>query len=135
MVEEIPKIIKDVGFNFSYDKKKVWELNAPVIIMDIKKLEWHFEIPFLRDEQGNKSIKPIDILEENIQNLKQSKRINNANLRYPIDIMKNKGRWLILDGLHRLMKARILKKKTVHVRIVSRNNISKILRQEKQNGF
>jgi len=41
--------------------------------------------------------------------------------------MENKGRWLILDGLHRLVKAYILKMKTVKVRKISRQKIPDIL--------
>ena len=51
-----------------------------------------------------------------------------ADLKYPIDIMENKGRWLILDGLNRLMKAYLLKMKTVKVRIIPRDKIPEILK-------
>jgi len=43
-------------------------------------------------------------------------RTMKADMEYPIDIMENRGRWLILDGLHRLMKAAILGEKKVKVR-------------------
>ncbi len=49
-----------------------------------------------------------------------------ADLIHPIDIMQNKGRWLILDGLHRLMKASILNMQKVQVRKISRDLIPKI---------
>jgi hypothetical protein len=41
--------------------------------------------------------------------------------------MENKGRWLMLDGLHRLMKAHLQGEKFVRVRIVPREMIPKIL--------
>jgi len=44
--------------------------------------------------------------------------------------MENKGKYLILDGLHRLMKSYILGMKKVNVRIVPRDKISKILKDE-----
>ncbi len=50
-----------------------------------------------------------------------------ADPSYPIDIMENKGRWLILDGLHRLMKTSILGTKTVRVRKISRDYIPDIV--------
>jgi hypothetical protein len=51
-----------------------------------------------------------------------------ADLSYPIDIMENKGRWLILDGLHRLVKAYKNGQKTVKVRKIPRERTSEILR-------
>ena len=53
-------------------------------------------------------------------------RTMKSDLSYPIDIMENKGRWLILDGLHRLVKAKILGKTKVLVRKVSRDKIPEI---------
>lgn len=46
-----------------------------------------------------------------------------ADMKYPIDIMRNKGRWLILDGLHRLMKAYLLGMKKVRVRKIPRTKV------------
>ena len=53
-------------------------------------------------------------------------RTMKADLSHPIDIMKNKGRWLILDGLHRLMKAYIQGQKKVKVRKIPRERIPDI---------
>ncbi len=43
-------------------------------------------------------------------------------------IMENKGRWLILDGLHRLVKAHMQGLKKVQVRVIPRERIPEILR-------
>ena len=53
-------------------------------------------------------------------------RTMKADLSHPIDIMKNKGRWLVLDGLHRLVKLAILGEKKVKVRIIPREKIPEI---------
>ena len=44
--EDRPQIIKDVGFDFTWDSKKVWALDIPIEEMDIQDLIWHFDIPF-----------------------------------------------------------------------------------------
>ncbi|MDD4358760.1 MAG: hypothetical protein PHY30_03015 [Candidatus Pacebacteria bacterium] len=41
--------------------------------------------------------------------------------------MKNKGRWVILDGLHRLMKLYIQGNKIINVRIIPRGKIPEIV--------
>ena len=45
--------------------------------------------------------------------------------------MENKGRWLILDGLHRLVKAYELGQKKVMVRIIPREKVPEILSDKK----
>jgi len=44
--------------------------------------------------------------------------------------MWNKGRWLILDGLHRLMKAKILSLRKVNVRKIPRSEVPNILKDD-----
>ncbi|MEK6812263.1 MAG: ParB N-terminal domain-containing protein [Nanoarchaeota archaeon] len=59
------------------------------------------------------------------------KRTMDSDLSFPIDIMHNNGRWLILDGLHRLIKVNILGMKKVKVRKIPRSEIPNILKEIK----
>lgn len=127
MREDIPQIIKDVGFDFNWSEEKVWALNIPAEKMNIQELTWHFDIPFLW-ENGVYNLKPQEVIDYPEKHQKEYDRTMQADLIHPIDIMENKGRWLILDGLHRLMKASILNMKMVEVRKVSRDLIPQILK-------
>jgi hypothetical protein len=131
MESNIPKIIEDVGFDFDWDEEKVWKLNVPVTDMDIKELVWHFDIPFLWHKGGVYNLTPREVIENPRKYEDEYQRTVGAELKYPIDIMENKGRWLILDGLHRLMKAHIQGTETVNVRIIPRDKITEILRDDK----
>ena len=125
MNKKIPQIITDVGFDFDWNEEKVWALDVPVEEMDASELAWHFDIPFLWEE-GIYDLAPIEVLDRPDKHQKEYDRVLRADLAYPIDIMWNKGRWLILDGLHRLMKAWVLGIKKVKVRKISRDFIPKI---------
>lgn len=127
MAEKIPQIIKDVGFDFNWAEEKVWALKIPVEEMDISELTWHFDIPFLW-EKDDYDLKPQEVINNPEAHKSEYDRTMRASLAYPIDIMENKGRWLILDGLHRLMKASVLGMKKVRVRRVSRELIPKIVK-------
>lgn len=52
MNEDIPQIIKDVDFDFSWSEEKIWMLEVPVEEMNIIELTWHFDIPFLWENGG-----------------------------------------------------------------------------------
>ncbi|MDO8467529.1 MAG: ParB N-terminal domain-containing protein [Nanoarchaeota archaeon] len=127
MGKEIPEIIKNVGFDFHWDNKKVWELDINTEEIDIKELEWHFEIPFL-DFNSSYDLSPNQVINNADKFKSEYDRTMKADLNYPIDIMFNKGQWLILDGLHRLMKAKILGMKKVRVRKVPHSKINEILK-------
>jgi hypothetical protein len=125
MREDVPQIIKDVGFDFDWSEEKVWALDASVEEINTNELVWHFDIPFLW-ENGVYNLKPQEVLDSPNTYKEEYERTMRANLVYPIDIMQNKGRWLILDGLHRLMKASVLGMGKVRVRKISRENIPDI---------
>lgn len=130
MKEELPDIIKQVGFDFDWENEKVWRLNIPVTEMNIKELTWHFDIPFHWHKGGVYNLTSREIIENPHVHKDEYQRTMKADLKYPIDIMENKGRWLILDGLHRLMKAYIQGMEKINVRIIPREKILEILRDE-----
>ncbi len=123
-----PKIIQEVGFDFDWDSKKVWALKIPTVSMPIKHLLWHFDIPFWEKQHTNNyNLTPYQVIEHPTKHPLHYNKIKRARLKYPIDIMKNKGRWLILDGLHRLTKAHMQGLIKVQVRKIPRKQIPLII--------
>ncbi len=130
MKQDIPQIIKDVGFDFRWDEKKVWALEYPSEEMDIKELVWHFNIPFHWHGGEVYNLKSREIIDNPEKYKDEYERTMKADTSHPIDIMENKGRWLILDGLHRLMKLYIQGQKKVTVRKIPRGRIPDITTEE-----
>lgn len=126
-----PEILKAVDFDFTWDSKKVWALKEPVQDLPIEELTWHFEYPFLdREGTDDWNLTPQEVMGNPTEHLSHYEKVKNADLSYPIDIMENKGRWRILDGLHRLMKAYMNGQTMVEVRIIPRERIPEITRGE-----
>lgn len=104
-MKNIPDIIKENGFDFSWDNKKVWNLELPVEEIDIQELEWILDLPFWNTKGNSYDLSAREVLTHPEMYPYHTQRINKSDTTYPIDIMKNKkGKWLILDGLHRLVK-------------------------------
>jgi len=129
MENDLPEIIKKVGFDFDWDEKKVWNLSYPMEEIDIEELIWHFDIPFL-DKEGTDeyNLTPLEVLNKKEGSRIHLEKIEEASLKYPIDIMFNKGNWLILDGLHRLMKCKMQDVKKIKVRKIPIIEIPNILK-------
>jgi hypothetical protein len=125
--QEIPQIIKDVGFDFDWDEPKVWALEVPTEEININELTWHFDIPFLW-ENSVYNLKPQEVIDNPEAHKEEYERTMRSDTSHPIDIMENKGRWLILDGLHRLMKLSISGEKTIKVRKIPSDKIPEILK-------
>lgn len=127
MDRQLPQIIKEVGFDFSWDENKVWQLDVPIEEMSIEELTWHFDIPFLWSKpNGFYDLKPQQVIDHPEQYPEEHERTMQSNTGYPIDIMFWKNHWLILDGLHRLMKQAIEEKSVVLVRKIPESAIGQI---------
>ena len=126
--KSIPQSVLEYGFDFSWDEKDVWKLNYPTKNMSIKELEWHFNVPFWDWNNECYNLCPIQVIENKEKYNKQYDRVMASDLSYPIDIMENKGRYVILDGLHRLVKYKILGYEEINVRIIPREEIKNISR-------
>ncbi|TSC90184.1 MAG: hypothetical protein G01um10145_288 [Microgenomates group bacterium Gr01-1014_5] len=123
---ELPKIIKDVGFDFNWSEEKVWALDVPVVDMDVAKLEWHLDIPFWWTNNGFYNLAPREVINNPEKHKEEYERVLNADLKHPLDIMFWRGRWLFLDGLHRFVKAYLRGDKTVKVRKIPQEAILQI---------
>lgn len=125
-MEKIPDSVLEYGFDFDWDEKDVWTLDYPTTKIGIEKLEWHFDVPFWDYGDEYYNLTPNQVLEDKDKYIEQYNRIMNSDISYPIDVMENKERLVILDGLHRLVKCRILGYNEVNVRIIPREEINNI---------
>lgn len=128
--KNIPAIISEVGFDFSWDERKVWEIDAPVEEMGVDELTWHLDIPFLWSKpDGYYDVRPRWVLEDPQKYVDEYERTLKSDIMYPIDIMWWRGRWVILDGLHRLMRQYSEGKVRVNVRRIPETSIPFIIKR------
>ena len=123
-----PKILKEAGFSFFWDDVKVQAIDEPVSEMSINELLWNLDLPHWEEELiDDWNLTPKEVIEHPKYHQNHYNRIQKVNLKYPICITKNKkDKWFVLDGTHRLAKAFLEKHKTVKVKIIPGNRISKI---------
>lgn len=125
--DKLPKEIQEHGMDFHWDNEKVWSLAIPVEDIDVSELEWHLDVPFWSYEGGHYNLLPRIVLENLDLSPEHKDRVLNADIRYPIDIMENpKGRLVILDGMHRLLRLMNEGHTKVKVRKIGRDHINKI---------
>jgi len=126
MALQLPTHIQPYAADFHWDNTKLWMLDIPTVGMPIDELLWHLDIPWLHTEGERFNLTPHEIMSSPEKYKEQHDRTMRSDLDYPIDIIYNNGRWLILDGLHRLMKSVALGKSSVEVRKISRDLIPQI---------
>lgn len=123
----VPQIIREVGLDISWDERKVWDLDFPTESISITELVWHFDIPFWSKPGGFYNLTPQEVLSNPGEYSEEYTRTMQADTSHPIDIMFWRGQWLILDGLHSLLKQVTQGKENVQVRKIPVSEKSKII--------
>lgn len=101
-----PKILTDAGYEIYCDTKKLRELSVPVIDFEIEKLIWNFSLPLWeKDGTDDWNLTPHDVIDKINGSSTHQERVQQADLQYPILLTEKNGKWLIIDGVHRTVKA------------------------------
>lgn len=110
-----------VGLDFgNWEEEKLWALPLPVTSIDISELLWHLDCPWWEHDNGERyTVTPRDVIEQAPGTVSEQAKVRQADTSYPIDIFYNKDKWLILDGIHRLVKLYQEGVEQVQVRIVT----------------
>lgn len=118
---------KEIDLGLKIDHKKLWALDLPVEKIDIDELSNNFDIPYLEKEGTDDWNLSINELLNNLdREISHKEKINDADIKYPIDIYKHNGQWIILDGVHRLAKLSSEGYENIKVCRVRDNDIDKI---------
>lgn len=119
---------QSIGFNFgNWEEELIWSLDLPVKEVDIKDLLWHLDIPYWDNDDSQRwFVSPRDVINKEIGTIDEQKRVENVDLKYPIELFEDNGKIFILDGLHRLTKLYIQGAKSVKARIIPKERFSEI---------
>ena len=102
---ELPRTIAEYWYAFDWDVEALWALDLPAGPFPIDTLLWHLDVPLWPLDDQQYALTPRQVLRSPFRYAREYKRVRAANLMFPIEITWLKGRWLILDGVHRLARA------------------------------
>jgi hypothetical protein len=101
----LPSIIAQYWYAFDWDVEALWARELPAERMPIGRLEWHLDVPVWPIGEQSYQLTPRQVLKSPYRYENEYRRARAANLMFPLEITWHRRRWLILDGVHRLLKA------------------------------
>ena len=121
-----PKILTDAGYEIYCDTKKIGALGLPIIDFEINKLIWNFDLPFWeKDGTDDWNLTLWNVINKINGSTSHQKRVELADLQFPILLLNKKDKWLIVDGVHRLVKAFQAGHKIIKAKIISAAMVKK----------
>ena len=115
--------LEETLFDFWWDADRLHALDVPVETIAVADLDWHLERKLWRHEGVPFAVSPTEVVADPVRFGKHYERALTADLACPLDVMLWRGRWTVMDGVHRLLKARLLGLDVVRVRKIPRSAI------------
>jgi len=100
-----PSLIDRYWHAFERNAEALWALELPVSQMPVSRLEWHLDLRIWPFEGRSEVLSPRDVLRSPYRFAEEYARTQQASLVFPMEVTWHRGRWVILDGVHRLLKA------------------------------
>ncbi|MDN6372770.1 MAG: hypothetical protein L0K12_07595 [Brevibacterium aurantiacum] len=127
LLAERPASLDGVILDFHWDLERLHALSLPEREVSTSTLEWHLHLPFWAAGGRPFQVSPADVASEPSAHPEQWTRTLAADLRYPLDAyVEAEGRLIILDGVHRLLKALVEGRSTLRVRVLEADSFGAI---------
>lgn len=120
---------EELGFTFWWDVRKLWEAELPVVPLVVSELEWLLDLPFWNDGKRKLAVCGRDVAADPDRYRSEYERTMAADLAYPINVIWLRGRWTIMDGVHRLLKAHLMRHDTILAKLAYADDIPLFNRQ------
>lgn len=117
--ERPPKIMTDAGLSIFVFSDDFWTIDLPIIEVPIADLLWHFEMPvWEKDGTDDWNLTPWEVIKNNKGSMDHRERIRGVDTSFPIILCEFNSRYVVLDGMHRLVKLYEAGEKMVRVKII-----------------
>lgn len=89
---------------FDWTEEALWGLDLPAEEVPVGAFDWLLDLPLWRWEGRRFQVALRDVLGDPERYRAHWDKAERADTAYPIHITRHRGRWVVLDGYHRLLK-------------------------------
>ncbi|HEU4353952.1 MAG TPA: hypothetical protein VFT27_00025 [Actinomycetota bacterium] len=114
----IPDTLRGVLLDFPWELERLLALDLPIERVRVQDFVWLLDLPFWRERGEWFVLTPNQVRERPDEHTEQWSRVLRAELEAPVHITERHGRPVIIDGIHRLLKADIAGVNTLPARRV-----------------
>jgi hypothetical protein len=102
----VPEALRDILIDEPWELSKLWALDLPVFEVSVDDLRWQLELPWWRLGDGWFALTPSEVLARpDGAHASHWRRARRADTTAPIHVRRSGTRLVIIDGVHRLLRA------------------------------
>ncbi|TDC31170.1 hypothetical protein [Kribbella albertanoniae] len=113
LVASMPDELRAVFPPTKWQLEKLWALDLKVEPIEVADLVWMFELPLWQLDGERFKVTPHQVAETPMNYRPHYQRVMDADLDFPINLVAYRGRLVVLDGVHRLLKAHFLRRRWI----------------------
>ncbi|WP_238351497.1 hypothetical protein [Kribbella shirazensis] len=119
LVALMPEALREVFPPYRWQLAKLWELDLKVEPVEVADLVWMFDLPLWQLEGERFRVTPHQVAETPMNFRAHYQRVMDSDLDFPINLVAYRGRLVVLDGVHRLLKAHFLRRRWIAATIAT----------------
>jgi hypothetical protein len=116
--DRVPPSLAAILPNVTWSRERLHRLDLPVVDVAVADLAWQLDLPWWRVDRDYFAVTPNQVRAAPDRHAHQWRRTLGADLAFPIDLLE-RDRCIILDGVHRLLRASVEGRERVSARLVS----------------
>jgi hypothetical protein len=114
-----PESMREVFPPTRWQLGKLWALDLKVEPVEVADLLWMFDLPLWQLNGERFKVTPNQVAATPMNFRPQYERVMNADLDFPVHLVAYRGRLVVLDGVHRLLKAHFLRRRWIEAKIAT----------------
>lgn len=128
LLDQLPGELDGMILDYLWDHAKLHALtDLREVTVPVSELAWHLDLPFWTDEGKPFKVCPSDVVADRDKHSAQWDRTMAADLQFPLHgRIGSTEKIIIMDGIHRLLKASIVGLPDVTVQILSDSDLNEI---------
>ena len=119
LIASMPEELRAVFPPTRWQLDKLWALDLKVEPVEVADLVWMFELPLWQLDGERFKVTPNQVAETPMNFRPHYQRVMDADLDFPINLVAYRGRLVVLDGVHRLLKAHFLRRRWIEATIAT----------------
>ncbi|MEV8372928.1 hypothetical protein AB0P21_09340 [Kribbella sp. NPDC056861] len=119
MLAMTPASMRDVFPQTHWQLGKLWALDLRVEPVEVADLLWMFDLPLWQLNGERFKVTPNQVAATPMNYRPHYERVMDADLDFPIHLVAYRGRLVVLDGVHRLLKAHFLRRRWIEGKIAT----------------
>jgi hypothetical protein len=125
--DAIPSVLRPWLLDAEWDPERLRSVGRPITALPVAALRWCYALPWWQNNGTPFAVTPRAVIEHPGSYPDHDAHVAVADVSRPLHVIRRHGRWVVLDGLHRLVRAELDGHERVRVVPLGREQLTRVV--------